>query len=340
MMKSILILLCLGIVLSFLSSCDESFTPSAPFEPRMVVYSMLSTEKDTQYVRVYSSYNPQDNDPSKNQDEIPVTDAQVTISQQSGPALSFRPITLDRPDKSRYQTDINAYYCYPFRPEKGKTYTLTVSSPTRGTTTASITVPGNGAVGPYNAFVLAAPYGVGEDFGVKATLSPQAKAFLVRIYVDYLSPLPAGGYQPKRFEVPIRRYVVSRIRELYREIYPQPVLRTTPTFAGKDIKSEESSAYTRAAYGGKLGQIYDIEGCGVRFVQAVFYVFQFDEPLWNYYNVANISGDKYSIRTDEPDYTNIKGGFGVFGSVSVDSTVWPLPEKIPPPPAPFTTGCQ
>ncbi|MEK6571100.1 MAG: hypothetical protein AABZ61_07005 [Bacteroidota bacterium] len=78
----------------------------------------------------------------------------------------------------------------------------------------------------------------------------------------------------------------------------------------------------------------------MRFVQAVFYLIQFDEPLWNYHNVANNLGERYSVRTDEPDYTNIKGGFGVFGSATIDSTVWPLPEKIPPPPAQGTAGCQ
>jgi hypothetical protein len=141
----------------------------------MVVYSILTTNSDTQYVRIYSTYNPPDNDPMRNADEISVQDAQVSITQEEGPTFSFQPMTIPRAGESRYL-----------------------------------------------------------------------------------------------------------------------------------------------------------------FTQALFYVVQFDVALWNYYSVANMFRDKLSVRTDEPDYTNINNGTGVFGSTTVDSLVWPIPHFIPHPPP----GCQ
>ena len=325
-----LLILGCAIVLWFLSSCEESFSPSPQFEPRMVVYSILSTDKDTQFVRIYSTYNPSGNDPLTNPEEVPVTDAKVTVTSQDGTRYEFHRIDIERPDKSRYPSNIKAYFAYPFRPEKGKTYTLTASSPTGGTATAGITVPGRGAVEPYNDGVLISPFDsryIQLDYGAAAKLSPEAKAFLVRIYVDYLSPV-GGGYERKRFEVPISRAVISCINDKYKDTFPKPTLRTTPEYAGLGIKSEEKITFRRRAYAGKLLLMRDIEGAGLRFVQAVLYLVQFDTQLWNYYSVANSYPERYSIRVDEPDYTNIKGGLGVFAGVAVDSTVFPLPERI------------
>jgi hypothetical protein len=69
----------------------------------------------------------------------------------------------------------------------------------------------------------------------------------------------------------------------------------------------------------------------IRFKQDVFLLIQFDEPLYNYYFVANGFKDRSSIRLDEPNYTNLSGGVGIFGSLAVDSIAVPLPERFPPP---------
>jgi hypothetical protein len=312
----------------------------------MVVYSVLTTDCDTQYVRVYSAYNPPDTDPTRNPDEISVKDAQVSITQEGGPAFRFKPKTVTRADKSRYPNDVDAYYAYPFRAERGKTYTLTVSSATLGSVTAKTTVPGQGSITPVNPGALANPCFAGSDFGLSVVLSPEARAFLARIYIDYLSP-QQGTYLPNRFEIPLRRYVISRVRELYVFIYPRPTLRSSPstspvTVEGKEFKPEERVSYRSDAFCQKVDDLYltGREGC-VRFRQAVLYLIQFDAPLWNYYSVANIYRDKLSVRTDEPDYTNIKNGIGVFGSMTVDSTLWPhIPVIIPYHVPPGTIGCQ
>jgi hypothetical protein len=303
----------------------------------MVVYSVLTTDSDTQYVRIYAAYDPTDNDPTRSPDEISVKDAQVSITQEAGSTFMFQPKRITRADKSRYPSDIDAYYACPFRAERGKTYTLTVSSASMGTVTAKTTAPGGGVILPINPAVLGNPFGTSSDFGVSAALSPQAKGYLVRIYIDYLYPLGDGTYEPTRFEIPLSREVISCFWDLYKETYPHPMVRSTPptpriVVRGKEYGPEERVPYSRIPYMHKIYHLYDRQGAGILFRQAVFYLVQFDAPLWNYYSVANIFRDKLSVRTDEPDYTNIKNGTGVFGSTTVDSLVWPyMPEVIPHP---------
>jgi hypothetical protein len=299
----------------------------------MVVYSVLTTESDTQYVRVYSTYNPPDNDPTKNPDEISVKDAHVSITEEGGPTFTFQSRTIPRPPTSRYSGDILIYYSYPFRPGRGKTYALTVSSPLMGNATAKTTIPGQGKITPVNVDLLGDPFYTTQDFGVSAGISPEAQGFLVRIYVDYLYPPGNGTYQAKRFEIPLSREVVSCFWGLFAETYPVPQRRSTYPNAVNEIYAnptpDEKVPYNREAYLHKISYLYDREGLGILFKQAVFYLVQFDDPLWKYYAVANGYRDRFSVRTDEQDYTNIKNGAGVFGSTAVDSLVRQLPEVIP-----------
>ena len=370
-MKKTGLLLVLGFALACLMSCDTSFNPSAPFQPRMVVYCVLTTNVDTQYVRVYSTYNPPDNDPTMNPGETSVKDAQVSITEEGGSTFDFQPITLPRAPGSRYTGDITAYAAYPFRATEEKTYTLTVSSPTFGMVTAKTTVPGQGKVSPVNGFALADPCFSGQDFGVSAILSSEAKGFLVRIYADYLSPTIYGGFEPHRLEIPQRIQAVSAYRGIYKEVFPHPMPRTdaylVPVYIGmiRKFQTEERVPYNSRAFCQKVDQLYPSmpppelipgadgsSGSGeglpvqpaqecVQFQQAVFYLVQFDTPLWNYYKLANAYQDQYSVRTDEPDYTNLKNGIGVFGSMAVDSLVWPYLPRIIPYHIPwYAAGCQ
>jgi hypothetical protein len=52
---------------------------------------------------------------------------------------------------------------------------------------------------------------------------------------------------------------------------------------------------------------------------ATYILTQVEPNLYMYYNLANGFQDEFSIRTDQPDYSNIQGGFGVFGAMTVDT---------------------
>jgi hypothetical protein len=309
-------------------SCDTSFNPAAPFQPRMVVYSVLSTESDTQYVRVYTTYNPPGGNPSDNPDEISVTDAQVTISEEGGTTQTFQPISIERPDTTRYSTKISAYYAYPFRPTKGKGDTLTVTSPLYGLATATVTVPGAGLILATNELLLKDPWNVPlDDIILSIRLSPPAKGYLVKFYIDYES-LDSAGRRTHRVEVPVSvwRAVDGKLLGYF---YPEIQRRHIPTTQGELIDYREQFGYLTEAYQETINDIV-LSASTVRFKQAVFFLIQFDAPLYNYYSIANGFRDRNSIRLDEASYTNIIGGVGLFGSLAVDSAVVALPEHFPP----------
>jgi hypothetical protein len=295
----------------------------------MVVYSVLTTDSDTQYVRVYSTYNPAGSDPSENQDETSVTNAQVTISQGGGPSFAFQPTTIQRPDTSRYSSSIGAYYAYPFRPEEGKKYSLTISSQLYGVARSTLTVPSRGFISAENELLLKDPWNVPlDDIALSISLSPVAKGYLVRFYLDY-EMLDSSGWRTARVEVPIavRQTPDGHIIEY---VFPDIQRRVTSTNGSPYAGPGEHFVYLTDAYR-KTVEAVLASASSIRFKQDVFLLIQFDEPLYNYYFVANGFKDRSSIRLDEPNYTNLSGGVGIFGSLAVDSIAVPLPERFPPP---------
>jgi hypothetical protein len=289
----------------------------------MVVYCVLTTESDTQYVRVYSTYDPPDNDPAKNLEDHPVTDATVTISSDSA-LYQFHQIVVERADTSRYASDITAYVSYPFKPARGTTYKLTVSSPSLGTATAVSTVPGIAQVSLVNSFCLRDPYHYGTwDYGVQAVLSPQAKGFLAQAYVEYLASTPQG-WQLKRRQIPTAMIVISKYRGTWEFFYPKVRRR-----ASYNVGYQEGEVFSVLQWIKFLENvIWFSDGDGVQFQDVVAKLIQFDQHLYDSYSVANLFRDPYSVRIDEADYTNISGGVGLFGSEAVDSALSVLPTTI------------
>ena len=289
----------------------------------MVVYSFLRSDSDTQMVRVYSTYNPADNNPSNNNNEIQVSDAQVSFVQGST-SYQLRDTVIERADKSRYTSDILLYYIAPFRPQKGKAYTLNVVSPTYGAAISNIVIPDSGRftlIGSdflqlYNPWLT-------SSFVARGTLAPQTAAYIVRFYLYFLTDTPQGTVE-KRVEVPRKLgYFCEGPYEIYEPTYPSIVQKSVSTNnfgVGFEANAQQITVFNTVRF-----------ESNVRYLRAVIYLTQFDGPLYQYYTFVNQYRDRVSVQTNEAEYSNIQGGIGVFGSMTVDSTVIPLPQYISPP---------
>jgi len=319
----------IAIVLSAVG-CDDSINPIAAFEPKLVVYSVLSSESDTQYVRVHSSYVPPENNPQMNADEHSLTDATVTISDGAN-TYTFQFAEIERTEGSRYGETIGLYYAYPFRPKPNQEYTLSVSSPSAGQASSTTVVPGAGTIDYFslgNLYYPADPPYFTQPILPQFSLNDAAKAQLVRFYIVYTTENPGEVGKEKYYEVPQYWRIVSKNLEIHDRRFPVPTRRTAPlTRRGETFKL--SATYPFPTYN---ESIYGIRqpNFNVRFKRAVFQLIQFDEAWYKYYASANLFQDRLSVRVDPPDYSNIQGGWGMFGSIRVDSIVVPLPDFIMP----------
>lgn len=308
----------LGILFSMgcVMACEDSVDPSDRFEPRMVVYSILSTDTDTQFVRVYANYNPPDFDPAKNTADRSIRNANVLISD-GVQTFVFRDTMLARPDTSRYKDSIAAYVAYGFRPQAGMTYVLTVTSAAHGTITQSTQLPGSGSlqVGIYQ--VLINPWCNSQTPSLTSTLLPPGGAYAVRFMIEYEEQFPTGT-RVRMLEVPSRIQLLNAFLELYSYFYP-PIVRRDDA-GNKQVASQ----WPRGAYIYALEQINGF-AFNHRLRRVIFFVIQYNEAWYKYYSSTRTFQDSYSIRLDEPDFGNIPGGLGLFAGRTVDSVSVPIP---------------
>lgn len=133
------------ILLSLLAACNEEFDSRAPLDQQMVVFSILSTDRDAQFVRVQQSYMPTSFDPTSYTSDNSISDAIVTVKASNGMYL-FRDTLLARSDTSRYKFPLRTFVLSPFIPLRGQTYQVVVQSSYYGVASSSVIIPGQSKV--------------------------------------------------------------------------------------------------------------------------------------------------------------------------------------------------
>lgn len=310
-MKLLKLTLLLIPVIIFLVGCDDSVSPYAPFDPRITVFAILNTSTATQVVRAYSSFDPTLGPNGGTAPDTLLNDAVITLSDQNT-AYMLRDTTILRSDLSNYGGDIAAKVT-SLTPAFGKTYTLTVQSASKGTVAARTTVPPQAIISIPFLFSLSNPlsYDV-SNLGIN--VQTFSKGYVLRMLLDY-EVLINGIWFPNQDEVP-RSFVV------------QPDGTSVPSYAGLDLSGEKlldlSWPLKNLTYTIRVA-VQQYNAYHITFKRVVIEIRQYDEHLYNYYQVVRGFRDSRTIRTDAPDYTNVEGGLGVFGAFTIERVVFDLP---------------
>jgi hypothetical protein len=291
---------------SFLA-CDNAFSPSGKFEDRPVVYALLSTLSDTQFVRIYRTYNPDSFRPEEYTVDHQVVGAQVRVSDGTT-TFSYRDTVIARLDRSRYTSDIHAYVARPFSVQRGRTYALNIVLPTGEEVSATTTVPGEGILRLDNTVGVHNPFVFHDPLEVLVFLANNIYGYLVRMFIEYEVDGVAGSL---REEVPLSVSTMVNCTTFVAS-YPRPQRARA--------RQPERVSFSNTNY---LLTIQKIRGShpadAVRTKRVIVELTALDRGLYNYYSIVHGFQDAFSIRSDEPDFSNIRGGLGVFGSMSRQS---------------------
>lgn len=317
-------LMTIAVISEFIIGCDQPFDPRAPLDQQLVVYSVLSTDRDVQFVRVNSNYMPAGFDPNAYDGDNAVRDASVTISSSGGTVI-LRDTVLARPDTNRYKSLMYMYAIKPFTPQRGKTYQVWVHTPSLGTASASAVIPARPLIALADASVpiLMEPFKYAETSVVQyaVDLSSYARGYSSHLYI-YYDVLKGPRWVEERAEVPVSSSIWDTTYSLqwaqYAELAVCPESnRVTLQFANGYLKT--------VIYQVRWRQYVDTH---LIFKWIVLVVLQADQNLFGYYQSIRGYQDPQSIRLDEPQYSKINGGIGVVGAYALDSLVFVLPERF------------
>lgn len=301
------------LLLLLVTGCEVPFNPKGEYEEKLVVYSILDPTKTVQFARVYRTYNVEGLDAWQNTVDPQVRNASVRIQEEGGRIVTFRDTVLKRDVQDRYREDIIAYYADQFSPSIGKRYNLEVSVPGFGKATASVAVPE-----PYTIYVnrsrtralLADSLNPCNCIEVSLLGGKGSKGHLTRFFVNYVVKRRGQPDLQMRREVPLQVRRRADGSEVF--VYPSP----------DRIHFVE---FSKKLFFATIDSVLRSDPTAEIKVETVTFISHALEPnLYNYYMVARGFGDPFSVRLDLPDYTNIKGGIGVFGAVAVDSLTLPI----------------
>ena len=305
-------------VVLFSLSCEQVLDPRGPVDRHFVVFTVLSTDRNTQYVSVTAPFMPSGYGASEfYSSDVSVTDAYVRISGYQETYV-LRDTLLSRPDSSQFTSPLRLYAVTPFAPKRQRAYSVYVSSKSFGVAEASVIMPGIPDISTTGATYLAllAPlnHASNESIDFLITLQPFAivKGDVARLFLDF-DILREHGWVRERVQVPISTLDTTAYG-LANPVYPQLA---------------ESPSVTKFTVSFKNGYLISImkvkQYAGYNWVykQAVFQFLQADANLYSYYAASQFNSDPRSIRLDQPLYPTVGGGnYGMLGGYTLDSLVF------------------
>ncbi|MDP2884220.1 MAG: DUF4249 family protein [Ignavibacteria bacterium] len=306
------------------SSCNQPFDPRGDLDERPVVFSVLATNRNLQFVRVERSYMPAGYDVLAYDADNFIPNAVVTVSNGSL-TMRLRDTTLPRSDTSRFNFPLRAYVVSPFKPLYGGSYNVRVEAAGFEPASGSIVVPMKPYldIDPMSRSVLDRPGGYIRDVNIvlPMILGKGAFGYRVRLYVDY-EVLKGSEWIEERVEIP-SAFALAGSSDLSYVVYPK--------FTRSPSNNRAVGVHNHDVYSRTLVEVAYMKYGSTKIVfnRIVVQLIQLDRNLFGYYISTHTQYDPHSIRLDEPAFFPVAGGFGAIGAYTLDSLVHILPESFP-----------
>ena len=296
MKRYLLLFICIAsILISF--SCDNSFNPKAPFKEQYVLNCIIRGDSASQIATLSKTYDVSGFDPNSNNIDPSISGAQVYLKWQ-GTLYQLRDSSIVRTDTSKYKGAIKFYYTKAFKPAANDSIEI-IAIPASGVLLSSKTKI------PYNVSFGTSPWYIKGDeiaFDFRWTANDLNVYYLPRMKIIY----------QKRNEIPVvtHSYEVpldySSINGNEVPVYPG----LSPAAGIEFVRTNIDKAMLQVSNGDNKSNY--------RFLRIDLELLIFDQFLAGYISTTNGFLDNLSIRLDEPNYTNISGGLGIFGAYEYD----------------------
>jgi len=288
-MKKIRIAFLIIYALTFIS-CEEDFNPYGDYQEKFAFTCILKSDDNFQAATLFKSYLTPPLDPA-------VTGADIRVWYNDS-VFVFRDSSIARTDTSRYKSPFRFYYNKDFRVGSEKLIELEVLLPngkrlrSSSITPATITFSNKSSV----------------------TMPPSSTNIL---YFEWNAFVQGTNFLPKlviRYKQDVNGEIIEKTKVVPAEyvenngeltaVYPSPVSAPVYIYSADAVET----ALQEISAGDSDKQNYSI------YQRLSLSVTAFDIPVSKYLSSIGGSIDDLTVSVDIPDYTNIQGGFGLFGS--------------------------
>jgi len=310
-MKNLLLLL-LGLAILFgLSSCDQSLNPKGDYVERYVLNCILRGDSSYQVAVVSHSYDVKGFDAYKNTTDPAITGADLRLWYNDS-VYVFRDTVVTRLGDVRYDDSLKIYYLKNIHLDYNKSIEIEALLPNGRRLNSSSTTAKEIIFDDENSSKVIPPVNTSlVDIQWNDT---ENGYYLPRFVVTYYKKVN-GQQEQHTIEIPVKYIqkdgeyvpVYSRVSNLFGISYnPDDIKRALQSISeGDPDKSNYSVSISNQVI-----------------------VYALDQNLVRYFS-ANSQDNSFTVRLDEYDFSNIEGGFGVFGSYVINNyTIKFTPEFI------------
>ena len=297
-MKKILFLL-LAISSVFLLSCEENFSPFGEYSEKYAFTCILKNDTQSQIAFLSHSYSTNGYDPYENTVDPAIVGADVRVWYNDS-VFVFKDSSVARTDTSRYKTPLHFYYNNQFNVQSNKPIELEVLLPNGRRLKSSSTSPDK--IDFSNGSEVLVPPEDKQFIQFTWNQHVEGTLFQSRLAIRYRQNVN-GEQVEKTKEVPLR-YVISNGVEV--PVYPIPSAAIGIAYPLDAV----TKTLEEISEGDPDKQNYSI------YEKLIFIVVAYDSPLSRYASSISGSVDDLTVSESVSDYTNIEGGYGVFGSYS------------------------
>lgn len=308
MKKIIIVMLVVASIGSFFS-CDDQVNPKTNFKQVYALNCIIKSDTSYQIATISRSYDVNGYDPMSNTTDPFVAGATVKVFYNDS-VFVFRDTSIARANDPRYITPMHFYYSAKLRPSETKPIKIQAELPdgtvlTSETQTyslnlfyfidASNTIPTESLSSPNISFSW--------NYLSETNLTNQVFYYAPELVIFYAKMVNGARVEMQK-KVPM--YYANDVLPLY------PTVQANINSILFENNAIDKSM-NEISEGDPNKQDYIIE-------KATFRLFVLDKNLAAYYAAQKTFLDEFSVRFNEPDFTNIYGGLGIFGTYNVRQT--------------------
>ena len=285
------------IALVLFISCNEDFNPYGDFVEKFAFTCILNSDANYQTATLFKSYRPDGFDPYSYTTDPSVIGADIRIWYNDS-VFVFRDTSIARSDTSRYNTPFSFYYNNKFHVGNRKTIELEVLLPNGKRLRSSSFTPAE--VNFENESDVIIPTGIKNIIQIIWSTTDGGTFFLPKLTIRYKQNI--NGEIVDKFKVVPNKYVNQSGESV--PVYPSANSALTVVYDLNAI----INALQEISDGDPQKQNYSI------YQNVKFELIAYDIPTTRYISSTGGIIDDLTVSVDVADYTNIEGGFGLFGS--------------------------
>ncbi len=295
-MKKIIVYLLVIITAAFTFSCEENLNPYGELNNKYVLNCVIRGDTTFQSATLTGAYQAANFDPYSNTSDKTIHGATIRIWSGNDKVAILKDTTIARPAGNSYQSPYSVYYSKDFQPNPSDTITIEAILPNGQRLKSSTLAPAQVAMSSLSDAQI--PPNNKNYLTFLWTTDQKDPIFITRLGIYYYKNV--NGVKTSNIAVVPVNYV--QYDNQWIPNYPKP-----SSEQGLSVDMATVSKAMQLISGDDPAKSnYTILGC-------ILEVLSLDKNLSTYYNATARGRDIYSVKLDETDFSDITGGYGVFG---------------------------